>query len=275
MNNTTDSQIFSGARFLATLRRDWVMERSGWCWRILAMFGFLFVVLMGTNWLTQKICEEGEMGMALGLAQEIAAAFVCFCCMSIFAMLGASHFYAGYSSPGSRLNQLMTPASTLEKYLSRFLICIVGVPLAFMLCWELADWANVWISRVVYGDNAGGHVGVVRAYEMVSDKMNAVTFSALGIVLTQGIYLLGSTIWPKYSLIKTMGAVCVIEFIYGMAAGYTFSLFLDAESLRPHKELEMHVLMGDAFLILMCVCTVFCFVTAYFRMREDEIIQRM
>ena len=54
MNTAATSQIFCSARFAATMRRDWRMERSAWGVRFLAMFGVLVLFVLGTSWLVHR-----------------------------------------------------------------------------------------------------------------------------------------------------------------------------------------------------------------------------
>lgn len=276
MNTTASSQIFCGARFAATVRRDWRMERSGWGVRLLAMLGVMTLLTVVLSWFVHLIlADSGSTGIEVALAEKVALSFACYFFFSIFTTLGAALFHMGYGTPGKRLNELMNPASTLERYASRFLICIVGVSVAAALCWEIADWARIWIIGTFTDFHAAPHVSFFECFDVINDKMNAALFSAFGIISSQAVYCLGSTLWPKNSFLKTLGAMCVLQFVYGFAAGIATSWFIDtlatAEPGPRNFTLELSELVCAASIVI----ALFCYITAYFRMREDEIIQRM
>ena len=277
MNATASSQIFSAARFGATLRRDWRMERSSWAWRILAMMGVIGVMMFLITAISSDVSFDSEPVIKNFGIERISLGYLCFFMLFVFLCLGASQFYHGYATPGQRLNQLMNPASTLEKFASRFVICIIGVPVAFALCWELCDLLRVWLGDMFYSSGVSAHVSVFDAMGIVKLKIGRTIYSPYMILCWQAIYALGSTLWPKNSFLKTIGAMCVLEFIYGFVGGWSFSWFVDFNNLHVDSDAAINLFDNfELFSILSNVTvTLFCFITAYFRMREEEIIQRM
>lgn len=283
MNTAASSQTFCGARFAATMRRDWRMERSAWGVRFLAMFGVLVLFVLVTSWFVHKVVpEESEpyYGSTVYIdgIEKIGLAFVCYFFLSIFISLGASLFHSGYGTAGQRLNELMNPASTLERFASRFVICIIGVTVAYGLCWELADWTRVLVMHL-FDRPAAPHVGFFETFGVISSKTGYVTGLIIcGTACSQASYALGSTIWPKLSFLKTFAAMFVVQSIYGMAIGYAMSYFLAAHigSGDVISAPDIHTSMGYTILLVgSVVWSLFCYITAYFRMREDEIIDRM
>lgn len=278
MNATASSQIFSAARFGATLRRDWRMERSQWAWRIVAMAGVIGALMFFITAITNDVVAlDGEPVMKNLGFERVSLGFLCFFMLFIFLCLGASLFYHGYSTPGQRLNQLMNPASTLEKFASRFVICIIGVPVAFALCWEVCDLLRVWLGDMFYHRGVAAHVNVFDALGIVKLKVGTTLFSPYMMLSWQAIYALGSTLWPKNSFLKTIGAMCVLEFVYGFVGGWSFSLFADFQNISVGADTSVNLIenMSIFGIISNIAVILFCFITAYFRMREEEIIQRM
>lgn len=282
MNTAATSQIFCGARFAATLRRDWRMERSAWGVRFLAMFGVLALFVLATSWFVHKVVPEPEpyYGSTIYVdgVEKIGLAFVCYFFMSIFTSLGASLFHSGYGTPGQRLNELMNPASTLERFASRFIICIGGVTAAYCLCWELADWTRVLVMHL-FDRPAAPHVSFFEAFGVVSSKTGYITgLIIFGMICSQASYALGSTIWPKLSFLKTFAAMFVIQSIYGLAVGYAMGYFMAAHIGSGDVISAPDIHTTTFYTVLLCcsvAMTLFCYITAYFRMREDEIIDRM
>ena len=264
------------------MRRDWRMERSAWGVRFLAMFGVLVLFVLGTSWLVHKVVSTsdpyGSSTLYVDGVEKIGLGFVCYFFLSIFTSLGASLFHSGYGTPGQRLNGLMDPASTLERFTSRFIICIIGVTVAFGVCWELADWVRVLVMHL-FDRPAAPHVGFFEAIGVVASKTGYITGLIIcGVLCSQGCYALGSTIWPKLSFLKTFAAMFVIQFIYGMAVGYVMGYFMTGHITNGDVISAPHVSISDFYALLLgssVAVILFCFITAYFRMREDEIIDRM
>ena len=282
MNTAATSQIFCGARFATTMRRDWRMERSAWGVRFLAMFGVLVLFALGTSWFVHQVATPSEPPYSSSIyadgVEKIGLGFVCYFFLSIFTSLGASLFHSGYGTPGQRLNELMNPASTLERFTSRFIICIIGVTVAYGVCWELADWVRVLVMHL-FDRPAAAHVGFFEAIGIVSSKTGYITVLIIcGVVCSQACYALGSTIWPKLSFLKTFAAMFVIQFIYGMAVGYMMGYCVGAHIGKGDVASAPQINISDFSAIILCssvAVILFCFITAYFRMREDEIIDRM
>lgn len=111
---------------------------------------------------------------------------------------------------------------------------------------------------------------------MIFERHNII-LSWFSLASSQAAYVLGSTIWPKNSFIKTLGAMAVVQFIYGFAAVYVSSTLFHGRTVDvPVVDFQA---IADIFIntvtIASIVSALFCYIVAYFRMREDEIIQRM
>lgn len=269
MNTPASSQIFDGKRFLAVMRRDWRLERNSWAIRILAMFGVLLMVELFAAWLS--VATNGFYEECYPVIK-----YTCWFMLSLFACLGASQFHSGYATAGGRLNELMNPASTLEKFCSRLIFCVVGVPLVYAACWEIADWVRVFVLDSYFNVSTTKHVSILDAGNMIFERHNII-LSWFSLASSQAAYVLGSTIWPKNSFIKTLGAMAVVQFIYGFAAGYVSSTLFHGRTVDvPVVDFQA---IADIFIntvtIASIVSALFCYIVAYFRMREDEIIQRM
>ncbi len=280
MNATVSSQYFSGRRFVAALRRDWRMNRDGWAVRVLAMLGVMALLETGLAWFVHKVVATDEAySLGAAVAERTALSFLCLMCFSVFLMLGASRFHSGYGTPGMRLNELMNPASTLEKFVVRMLTCIVGVTLATALCWEVSDFLRGTMMRLWFGSaSVADHVSVIDAISNLHLELTgATTFTLASLFGWQGVYALGSCFFPKHSFLKTMGAVCVVEFVYGMAAGFSTSMFFDPEGrqLNEHLSLSDFSWMPDAVTVFFVCLAVGSYALCYMRMREDEMIDRM
>ena len=65
----------------------------------------------------------------------------------------------------------------------------------------------------------------------------------------------------------------MLEFVFGFAAGFVAELFKEHLIISG---ITMSVSAIHAGIIVyMIICTLFAYITTYYRMREEEIIQRM
>ena len=265
------SQIFDPSRFAAVLRRDFIMQRNGWLMRVAAMLGVMILSELFVGYLATLVAyKDGHLNYLL--AQKIALSFVCWFEVSLFTTLGASLFLSGWATPGERLNEIMSPASTLEKYASRFTISIIGVAAVTILCWELSDAVRQWLLSIFMNAESCSHVSFISGCRVITDKIgHTFVLSFLG---SQAMYALGSTLFPRHPFLKTVGACFVIEMIFAFAVGFTVGFFHDASWVGTGT-LDLNTWLPRFYMAGIVILTLFCFITAYFRIKEQEIIDRM
>lgn len=254
----TKSQIFDFGRFLNCIKRD--------------------LTLNGRSWLLKAFMMLGVTTILLCLVPDEGATFVIFrFCGTAFCALGASLFMENMTSNGLRLNTLMSPASTLEKFLSRWVICVLGTTIAFLICFALADLIRVAYYSIYYPEGVwfDGHMYGIRylgPIEMMKQTEHWYYFWG-SIATVQAIFVLGSTVAPKNAFLKTFGALIILIVAWGFAVGNVFAALLpDAYRFRPENPEEIFDTIAR---IMPIVVLTFCYITAYFRMKESEIINRL
>lgn len=262
---------FCPRRFGAVLRRDLRMELSTWLWRILAMVAVMAAINLFFAWVVYHASGHSVS------AQNIAITYVCWMSTSIFTTLGASHFMQGYATPGERLNQLMSPASTLEKFASRFVISVVGVTVAVIIAWYIAEAVRVVGGEYIFDAGlvpvTGWWTALCSFQEVDGANLFPVDILLMTLVTWQSFYVLGSAVWLKNAFLKTIAACFVLEFVFGFAAGFVAELFKD-HLIISGITMSMSAIHAGV-IVYMIICTLFAYITTYYRMREEEIIQRM
>ena len=263
------SQTFDITRFGYCLKRDLTLNGRGWLLRLLLMIAVSTLLIYLA---TKPIAFNAEfMDMHDYEDLQLAGSFTMFrFCGFVFCMLGASLFMENMTTPGNRLNSLMSPASQLEKYLSRILICVIGVTVAFVASFALAEFFRLIIIKAFYGDVAG--LRYIGSFEVQSQAEHL--YYLWGFMLaTQATYVLGSTIAPKNSFLKTSGVLILlgIALIIVLTNVYNFTrqpdCFWPTETARE--------LIIDTFKFVPACWAIFCYITAYYRMKETEIIERL
>ena len=190
--------------------------------------------------------------------------------MFIFTGLGASLFMENMTSPGKRLNELMSPASTFEKYLSRWTVCVLGVTIGLFICFSLAELLRVLIIGWIWGDVPGlGYVGIFEALQQAERwYMPWCTMASV-----QATFVLGSTVWPKKSFQKTFGFMFTLQLLLVLTVIGTSELFMPEQStlaITPHEFTRDDLF--NIWLASSIAWTVYCYIVSFFRMRESEVI---
>lgn len=95
-----------------------------------------------------------------------------------------------------------------------------------------------------------------------------------GYFFAQSIFILGSSIWPRNSFVKTFSAVIVIIIVY-VAIGSVLAkiLFEGRGGHGVHQTMSDEAMMHLSTVVFF-VMAIFNWVVAYFRFKESEIINR-
>ena len=257
----TQSQIFDFGRFAACLRRDIALNGKSWALKALMMLGvttILLIIATHPIYISDYSYEAAQADGDLTIFKF---------CGSVFFALGASMFMENMTSSGLRLNSLMSPASNLEKYLSRLVICVVGVIAAYLICYAIADALRVAYVHYRYSSLTGvRYIGPLAIQSFAESK-----FYLWGYLLAvQATFVLGSTFWPKNSFLKTFGTMVVLAIVLIILTERVFSI-----CYRPGYAWFGLPEFLDILIKAIPLCwSVFCYVTAYFRFKESEIINR-
>lgn len=258
MNNN----LLNGRRFADILRLDLRNDYRSIIIKLASIIGAMAFVMMVMN--------LNYYGQSDFRHHSLLITFKIFFVVGTVVM--ASFFGRGNSTPGERLNNLMVPASTLEKYLSRFLIYTLGAMAAICLCWTVSDLGRYVVESLWPGVRVTPPVWFWEGLCMDTDTW-------LLLLVTQATFLLGSVIWVRLPLLKTIVALWIIQSVYGLIATITVSVIFHnmeytgfAES--PVDILKMEYLAGWTLAVLCILWSIFCYVMAYMRMTEQEIINR-
>lgn len=265
----TMSQTFDPMRFGNCLRRDLALNGRGWLLKLLMMIAITTLLLYFTTKPLETIIGFGYLNDYEDI--QLAGSFTMFrFCGFIFCMLGASLFMENMTSSGIRLNSLMSPASHLEKYLSRLVICVIGVTVAFVTSFALAEFFRLLIIKAFYGDVAG--LRYIGPFEIQSQAEHWYYLWGFMIAL-QATYVLGSTIAPKNAFLKTTGTLILLGIVLLIAVTNVYNIARQPDCFWPTE--DARTLMLYLFKFGPACWAIFCYITAYYRMKESEIIERL
>lgn len=118
---------------------------------------------------------------------------------------------------------------SFEKFFSRWLVSTVVLLVVFFITFELADYTRVLVYSLIYPDvkevilpvNLGDLVGSGKRWYLFH-KTYELTLVLSIYCFVQSLFVLGSSVWPKNSFLKTFVSVTIIVLIYvlvGMLVG--------------------------------------------------------
>ncbi len=224
--NTTVNQTFDWSRFTATLRKELVENKRAILFTLLGTFGLLTMIMIMGN-LTTGSAPDVYESIKYYLPQKLVYMF-----LSIATMIVASLSFRKLTSKTGRIEMFTSPSSMLEKFLVNSLIYVIGYIVAFFICAQLADFtrfAVLWF----FQDDYFFVPGPINFLNLIPDAVEGFGIGSsdevigypgkwiciymyIGLLAGPGLFLLGSILWPRLSLLKTFAAVYGIQTILGI-----------------------------------------------------------
>ena len=224
--NTTVNQTFDWSRFTATLRKELVENKRAILFTLLGTFGLLTMIMIMGN-LTTGSAPDVYESIKYYLPQKMVYMF-----LSIATLIVASLSFRKLTSKTGRIEMFTSPSSMLEKFLVNSLIYVIGYIVAFFICAQLADFtrfAVLWFFQDDYFfvpgpinflnliPDAVEGFGIGSSDEVIGNPGKWICiYMYIGLLAGSGLFLLGSILWPRLSLLKTFAAVYGIQTILGI-----------------------------------------------------------
>ena len=270
--------FFSLPRFINLCRKEMVENWKSNVLRMVLMYGVMMVVMVWNGYFeynrSTHNCQEDPAWIFL-LVTFIWALWG-------FGCLSASFTMEKMKTKTSRTSMLMIPATPFEKFFSRWFVFTVVYLVVFLICYKLADYTRFTIYSLAYPEK--DFIAPVDLSHLVGDEKyytlcrRGLQFGALisGYFFVQSLFVLGSSIWPKNSFLKTFALGTIIGIIYFLVAALVSRMLLEGSN----KHYSGGVLESQEVVMwIMIVAGIFFalvnWVLAYFRFKESEIINRM
>ena len=280
MNTTmnTVNQTFNWSRFTAALRKELVENKRMLLFTVICIYGLLTLIMI-----------LGNLGVGLNpsalqetFADKIPQTFVG-TILTLVICVSASMAFKNLTTKTGRTALFTSPSSTLEKFLLNILIYVVGVFIAYFACAQLADLTRI-AALWFFKGNTLTVPGPINFLTCISDLAANVEhpeigmtslgwIMILGLIANAGLYLLGSVIWPRLSLLKTFAAIYAFEFALFLIAAPFFYFFGDMETLGRWF---IDYLNGGHFsvtmIIIVCVQILLYFSLAWYLFKRKDVI---
>ncbi len=278
MNTTmnTVNQTFDWGRFTAALRKEVIENKRALLFTVICIYGVLTLLMILGNLVT-GLSPESAIAALDGKMPQVFVGSI----FSLAVCVSASMAFKNLTTKAGRTTMMTSPSSTLEKFLLNILIYIVGVFVVYFVCAQLADLTRIAALWLFRSEDfiVPGPINFLTCYsdmnshypEWAENRFGWCVF--LGLISNAGLYLLGSVIWPRLSLLKTFAAVYAIEFTLFIIAAPLFYFFGDGEALA---EWFIGFITGGKFSISMICITaiqaVLYFSLAWYLFKRKDVI---
>lgn len=276
MNTTmnTVNQIFDWSRFTATLRKEVVENWRPIVFTLLGVYGLLTMIMILGNAISFDDAVSDAMSETM-LPQKVVYGILGFSVMIV-----ASMAFRKLTSKTGRIDMMTSPSSTLEKFLANGVVYVLGFFVSFFILAQLADLTRIavmhifgfqgFIPGVINFTNLGADFTYGLGSELFKDSL-AVTYAWCSLLATSGIYLLGSVMWPRLSLLKTFAAIYAVEFVLGVLAVIFIFVFSDMESFGYWVFMHVDGIM-PFLMTLMAIQAVLGWGLAWYLFKHKDVI---
>lgn len=198
---------------MATLRKELVESKRGILFTLLSIYGLLtMVMILGNVIVTNSIIfEEGKLHYTIVFV--VFAFTVC---------IAAGLAFRKLTKKNGRVDLFTSPSSTLEKFLVNALVYVLGFIVAFFVCAQLADLTRIAALWYFHNDiNVPGPINFLNilsspfsigAEELVGSTTLTISLP-LSVIASGGLFLMGSVLWPRLSVLKTFAALYGVEIV--------------------------------------------------------------
>ena len=273
--------FFSLPRFMNLCRKEMVESWRSNVLRMVLMYGVMAVVMVWNGYFEYRYWHSGQI-------EDPAWTFllvVFIWSLWGFGCLNASFTMEKMKTKTSRTSMLMVPATPFEKFFSRWFVFTVVFLVIFLISYKLADYTRFIIYSLAYPDEKDFIIPVDLSH-LVGERKTYYTLCRTGLqfgallsayFFVQSLFVLGSSIWPKNSFLKTFASGTVIAIVYFLLAVFMSKMFL--ENGNYYSENVFTGMSEDTAMSIMIVVGIFFtlmnWTLAYLRFKESEIVNRM
>ena len=224
MNTTmnTVNQTFNWNRFTATLRKEVVENWRTILFTVLSIYALLSIVMIIGNIITgmQDATLEDIKTMENGMQPHYTVVNYI---LTIAVAIVASFSFKKLTRKTGRIDMFTSPASTLEKFLVNVTIYVLGFIVVFFICAQLADLTRIaalWYFRndIIVQGPINFLPTLTQAYSFgpTSEMLGISKLLPLALLANAGLFLMGSVLWPRLSVLKTFAAMYAIQTVLGI-----------------------------------------------------------
>ena len=283
MKNSLSDTLFSIHRFTDLCRKEMVENWKTNAMRFVLLYGVLTVLFLWNGaYEYDRYADEVPDYLTEDPQWQIVVIFTLIGLM-LSGLLSSSFVMEGMRNKTGRINLLMTPATSFEKFITRWIIYTFAFLLLYLIAFKLADWTRVLFFSAVHPQLREVIAPVPPNIVLGEDARHWAVFQEVGkfrlavsfYFFCQSLYVLGSTLWPKNAFLKTTTALVLVAMLFVGVGACSAELFIPDGFCHvdaPFGLDEEGAVRLSTLLLALGACVLW--ILAYFRFKESEIIQR-
>lgn len=274
-NNNIGASAFSGSRFMTLMKSDFKINGGHYLKLAIAAIGcfvgLAVLVCIPAMKDLHGVSEYNPVSNSFILgARSVYWSMLLIwglCIMSLGVSVFGSLTFSSLGSKRGRISTFVLPASLSEKFALRTLVYFVFGLLTLIVGFMIA----ILIAQLSFGGFDVIWSKIPTHIESTEDVL-IIVFVGLLLLVTNALYTLGSALWPRLSWLKTWIVMTVLQWILGIMLmvglfnDQNFFRFLDSVFNNGTSTLSI-------FIALECVVIVACWIGAWFRFRNTQIVQ--
>ena len=237
----TVNQTFDWNRFTAAMRKELVESKRGILITLLSIYGLLTMVMIIRN-----LIFGSE---PIGINYTLLLSFI----FTLTVWISASLAFRKLTKKNGRVDLFTSPSSTLEKFLVNALIYVLGFIVAFFVCAQLADLTRIAALWYFHNDiNVPGPINFLNILSSpisfggdvpISSPTLTVIFPII-VIASGGLFLMGSVLWPRLSVLKTFAALYGVE-IAVIILGIVFTAIVGNSVVTEYVKKFVRIFTGS------------------------------
>lgn len=220
------SNIFNFKRFANYLVYDLNNAKNNYGMSMLVI-GLLPFITFACSQLMAWIVTPENLGQGFGIAIRVMTILMA---IIVVELTAPSKLYGRLTERRYGSDWLQIPASALEKFLSMLIMVCIVLPLAMCVLLLFSDTILALVFPARYGENIFAVLNGINLFNLTIKKIpdatlhfNMIYICFLSWVNNILIFTLGSVVFKKAKVAKTILAVCAV----GLVVGNVFGLFFN------------------------------------------------
>lgn len=206
--------------------------------------------------------------------------------LAVLMTIAGSMVFSGMHGRGERQTLLTLPVSNLEKFITWFLVYIVGALVVYMVSFYVCDVLRVMCVKMFTPAGAYAHVlpiwkmmifCVQNSFPGIHEWIMLLCLIYGMILLGSSFFALGSIIWQKASYLKTFVGLAALNTIVSAVTTWSWFMFHgSAASVEPviHIDFELGWPLTLGCIGVTVGVLYFMFWLGYRRFRDTDLVER-
>lgn len=251
-------------RFLNVLRWQLMLSKQR-----LVTFALVFFAIIAIPQALGLLIDRGAN-------TQVETAHVAMFALSVYLTMAGTTIFTHLKTRQQRINDFMLPASTKEKFIARYVVIVVALPLAAIVGFLAGDAVQYLLSLVFGSDVAGSATrytieairGLHRFYTGIYHEMFSLV---MAVVSLHAFFLLLGSIFHKHPLVLSLVIFMLVNFLFLILGGLALKGIV---MLQEHGYvITLYDTWCDVALSLVGIAfSVFCYWFAYRKYARLQVI---